>query len=125
MSPKIYAQALARVLTKKPSAAEEKKIITNLLIAVRRRGDTKQLPKIIAATEGILRTRDGRRKVEVQTARPIPSLKQRFHKLIRPSDVVQEKINPELVAGMRIIINDELQFDGSLRRKLGKLFRET
>ena len=35
MSPKIYAQALARVLTKKPSAAEEKKIITNLLIAVR------------------------------------------------------------------------------------------
>jgi F0F1-type ATP synthase delta subunit len=34
--------------------------------------------------------------------------------------VVEERIDPELIAGIRIILNDELQFDGSLKHKLNR-----
>ena len=36
--------------------------------------------------------------------------------------VVKEKINPELIAGVKIIINNSKQFDASMKSKLQKIF---
>jgi F0F1-type ATP synthase delta subunit len=35
--------------------------------------------------------------------------------------VVEDRIDPALFAGLRIIIDDEKQFDGSLKGKLDKM----
>ena len=35
--------------------------------------------------------------------------------------VVKEKIDPELIAGIKIIINDSKQFDASMQSKLQKI----
>jgi F0F1-type ATP synthase delta subunit len=42
--------------------------------------------------------------------------------LVGPHDVVEEEIDPSLVAGMKVVVNDERVFDGSLKAKLDKLF---
>ncbi len=43
-------------------------------------------------------------------------------KFVKPDDVIEERIDQELIAGIRIILDDELQFDGSLKNKLEKAF---
>jgi F0F1-type ATP synthase delta subunit len=42
--------------------------------------------------------------------------------MVKKDDVVVERIDPALVAGMKMTVNDEEQFDGSLQRKLASLF---
>jgi len=37
-------------------------------------------------------------------------------------DTIEEKVNPELIAGVKITIDEESQLDFSLRRKLDGLF---
>jgi F0F1-type ATP synthase delta subunit len=39
----------------------------------------------------------------------------------KEGDVVREKINHELIAGIKIIINDSRQFDASMQSKLQKI----
>ena len=70
----------------------------------------------------MIREKEDRRSVVIETARLL-SARGLAEEILKPSDVVEEKIDPELIAGVRITINDELQFDGSLRRKLNELFK--
>ncbi len=121
--PKFYAQAFAELAGKKLSPAEEKHIVNNLLQAVKRNGDERQLPKILAAAEKLLREKDGRRKVVLESARPLHSATRKdLSEFLLSNDVVEEKINPALVAGVKVIVNDETQLDFSLASKLKKLF---
>ena len=119
-SPVIYAEALSHALAKSPR--EEKTIIANFLAAVKKNNDAHLLKKILAETEKRLRALTGKRKVVIETARPYRSLKSKLTRLLRASDIVEEKLNPELIAGVRVSINDEMEFDNSLARKLARLF---
>src|SRR3989344_4157113 len=58
-----YARALAEAAAGTLSPAEEKKIISNFLGLVRRKGDTHGLPQMLSAPGKLLREKDGRRKV--------------------------------------------------------------
>ena len=84
------------------------------------------MPKIAAATEKMFYARKGINKIEVASARPLPQpARKLFHTLLNPKDKVEEQILPELVAGVRITVNDERELDMSLKRKLQKLFSAT
>jgi len=39
----------------------------------------------------------------------------------KAGDVVEARIDPDLIAGIKITVNDEMQFDGSLKSKLNKV----
>lgn len=120
-SPLHYAKAFAKAVAAHPH--EKEKLVKNFVKLIERNGDTRQGVKILAATEKLLRPVTGAKSITFVTARPSPEpLKKSFHKLLRTHDVVRESIDPSLIGGVKILVNEEEQFDGSLRRKLDKLF---
>jgi len=124
-SPTLYARAFAEVAAKSLSAAEEKHAIGNFLGFIRKSGDWGSVDKILAMTEKLLREKIGMKKFVFETARPLGKLLDRLRKeLAKPTDVIEEKINPSLVAGVKITVNDEREWDGSLEHKLQKLFAQ-
>ena len=117
---KLYAKALAEILSKK--GIDEKKIVNNfikLLVSTGYEGKSKE---ILDLTEDLLLAKRGKKKITFETARKTAAgQKKIMDSLVEKGDVVKEKINPELIAGIKIIINDSRQFDSSMQSKLNKI----
>lgn len=123
-SPRAYARALAELAVGKKSPRERKLLVQNFLALVKRRGKEHDLKKIAAHAEMFMRRMSGARNVVIETARPVsPSPKESLRKLFRATDFIEERVKPELVAGISVTIDDEMRFDGSLKRKLDRLFK--
>jgi F0F1-type ATP synthase delta subunit len=122
-SAHIYAKALAEAMAM-PHGKSHDEIRRNFLDILRSHGDEAHLSKILAETERILRAKDGTKKFSVHVARAQRKSAREFVKqMMGPHDVAEEEIDPSLVAGMKVIVNEEMVFDGSLRSKLDILFR--
>jgi F0F1-type ATP synthase delta subunit len=120
----IYAKALAHVAMD-PKAKGYADIAKNLLALLRKNGEEARARKILNEAGRLARRKSGIRKVTVESARRLgPSHEKMVGTLTKPGDVVQKDISPELVAGIRVIIDDELQFDGSLKGKLDRVFKD-
>jgi F0F1-type ATP synthase delta subunit len=128
-SPHTYAKALVAVLadvrTKRGGGDDERedaRIADNFVALVRRNGDEGNLPRILEEASHLARGIGGVRRVVLESARPFTAA-QRKHAgtFLTEGDIVVEKVDPTLIAGIRITVNDELQFDGSLRKKLARL----
>ena len=118
----IYAKALAEVIAE-AKTGDDGRIVKNFLALVERNGDSQHLRKILEEAARFARGTSGVRKVTFESARPLNKSQQAsVAGFIRKGDVVEEKIDPSLVAGVKIIVNDERQIDGSLKGKLDKLF---
>ena len=106
-NPKYYAQAFCR------TKGGEKEI-KNLLSLVRKNRDSRKLKEILFFVEKI-----SGRKITIESARP---LTEKSRKLIRSvveeSGTIREKVEPSLIAGIRVNINDEIQLDGSFLNKI-------
>ena len=63
--------------------------------------------------------KSGNKKIVLEMARQNKVI---LKSVIKKNDVVEEKINPELIAGIKIIIDNERQLDFSLKNKLDKIF---
>ena len=117
---KLYAKSLAEIILKK--GIDEKKIVNNfvkLLIGSGYEGKSKE---ILSLAEDMILAKQGKNKITFETARTITaSQKKILEKIIKKGDIVREKINPELIAGIKIIINDSKQFDASMQSKLQKI----
>ena len=120
-----YAKALAEVISGAASMSEKEKdaIAKNFIDLVRKNGDEPHLRKIVEEAARLTRGKRGVRKVTVASARELSAAQEKALKpFMKESDVVERSIDPELVAGVKLVIDDELQYDGSLRGKLDKLF---
>ena len=122
---KLYAKALVEVLSK-PSYAKasegQDKVIKNFIRLLVNSGLEKKSKEILDLAQDLLLQKQGKRKITFETARPITtSQKKVLDSIINKGDVVKEKISPELIAGIKIIINDSKQFDGSLQGKLQRI----
>lgn len=121
----IYAKALAEAIVgaKGRNGKEQDAIILRFIALVRKNGDEAHLRKLVEEAARFVRGKSGVRKVTMETARSLgASQKKALAGFVKTGDILEEKIDPELVAGVKIIVNDELQFDGSLKGKLDKLF---
>jgi len=117
-----YAKALAEVVGEAKGEAAQK-AARNFIGLIRKNGDEARLRKILEEAARLLRGKHGIRKLTLEAARPLGKAQRELLKpFIKAGDVVEEEIDPELIAGVRIIVDDEQQFDGSLRGKLDKLF---
>ncbi len=118
----IYAKAFVETMAEAPKAKREA-IARNFIAVVRKNGDEVSLKKILEEAARLERARTGIRKVTFESARPLTAAQRK--KLIRfaaKGDVIEERVDPGLVAGMRIFLDDEREFDGSLAGKLNVLF---
>ena len=63
------------------------------------------------------------RDVFIESGRPLGKSQETLIKhLLKPGDAVRHRTDPGLVAGVRVTVNDEMQFDGTLAAKLDILF---
>jgi F0F1-type ATP synthase delta subunit len=96
-------------------------IAKNFLAVVRRNGDEGHLRKILEEASRLARGKSGVRKVTIESARQLnASQKGAMKHFVRAGDAIEERIDPDLVAGVRVTLDDELQFDGSLKNKLNR-----
>jgi F0F1-type ATP synthase delta subunit len=121
IKPKIYAEALAQIMAERKSAQEKEKIVEKFLKLLEKNGDMGKAKEILAFAENLFIKKTGRRKVVIETARKADK-KALLKEIEMAGDIVQEKINPELIAGIKIIINDQ-QLDLSLQKKLQTIFK--
>jgi F0F1-type ATP synthase delta subunit len=118
---KLYARALAEVLFKKE--VDEKKITDNFVKLLVKNGQEKKAKEILNLAEDFLLAKQGKRKICFETARNMTAgQKKLLENFVKNGDKVNEKINSELIAGIKIIINDSRQFDASMQSKLQQLF---
>jgi len=121
-SPALYAQALSETL----DASDKNKhaaILGRFAAIIHKHGDMAHAENILNALCANLIKKAGGRMVQIEFARPQSSeTAKNLKKYFLPTDVISTHINPELVAGIRVTIDNEMQYDGSLIRKLNKLF---
>lgn len=120
-TPETYAKALVEAVAKH-SKKEEGRLSKNFLAALEKNGDRGALRKIVEVAESLILKKTGNAKWAVETARPLTQAKSVIKTLVKPGDATQEIVHPELIAGIRIVKDGEREFDGSLRRKMDKLF---
>ncbi len=85
-------------------------------------GDEVHAEKIVKAAERLLQKGDGGREIVFESARPLESSnRDLLSEIATAKDAVTLRVNPDLVAGVRIIIDGEMEFDGSLKGKLDKM----
>jgi F0F1-type ATP synthase delta subunit len=71
--------------------------------------------------EKLLLKKTGRKKIVVEVARNQGSASM-LKSLAKKGDIIQEKVEASIVAGVKITINDEQQLDVTLKSKIEKLF---
>lgn len=114
---KLYATALVQVMTKK---IDEKKIVSNFFKLLEKNGDIKKAKEIVLLAETMHLKSLGGRRVTVETARKAPNAL--LKDIAKKEDMLEEKINPSLIAGVKIVINNEKQLDFSLKNTLDNIF---
>lgn len=121
-SASTYAKALAEAIVKaKPSDGD--RIVARFVALVRRNGDDVHIRKIVEEAARFVRGAHGIRKVTLGSARPLTAAQRKLLKhFVTEEDIVEERVDPTLIAGIRITVDDETQFDGSLKRKLDAMF---
>jgi len=122
---KLYAKALAEILSKPASvktAAWQEKVIDNFLKILVSAGLESKGKEILDLAENIILAKQGKRKITFETARKTTASQNKLlDNFVKKGDIVKEKIAPELIAGIKIIINDSQQFDASMQSKLSKI----
>ena len=117
-----YAEALAGA-TEGKSEAEQKRIVkrfADLLVRHRAIGRAKM---ICAAYEKIVLRKKGMRSVRIETATPASEkIKKEIHAMLGKNIHIEEAINPHLFGGIKILVDDEILIDASVRRQMDNLF---
>src|SRR3989344_4075144 len=121
-SPKQYAHALLLAIADKSYEAR-RKILRHFLSLVSKKGDSARLGLIIRETEKQYLRHAGLKKVILESPEKVPAgIKKEVEKILGKGLLIQEKINPRILAGIRILVNDALLLDASAEAQLRKLF---
>ena len=118
---KIYAKVLTDLMIEKKNPVEQTRIIDKFLRLLEKNRDIKKASEIVSLAEKLFFKKTGGRKIIIETARKIGNKNMLDH-FVKKNDVVEEKVNPEIIAGIKIIINNEQQLDFSLSKKLEEVF---
>lgn len=117
---KIYAKALAEVILGKK--IEDKKIVDNFVSILVKTGQENKAKEILGLAENILLKKQGNKRVVFEVARRL-SFENRdlLKQFVKQGDVVQEKINYELIAGVKVVVDGKKQLDNSMINKINNL----
>ena len=121
-SLKQYASVLLSALDGK-SEKERKEILRRFVDILAKNRDITRLGAILREVEREYLKKSGMKKVWVESVSPLSAgLRKEIEAAVGGKTYLHEKINPSLLGGIRILINDELLIDASARRQIDKLF---
>lgn len=119
---KQYAAAFLSALKDK-SGKERTEILRRFLTLLQKNKDWPRLNLILREAEKFYLRKSGLKKVFLETAQPAsPNVKKEVEKILGRKIVLSEKINPAILAGIKILVDDELLIDSSAQSRLRKLF---
>jgi F0F1-type ATP synthase delta subunit len=122
-SSKNYADAFCLAVLSAKSDSDKEKCIKNFLELLKKNRDQRKINEIFSLAEKIISQKTGARKVVVESARPLSAEnKKAMEGIIKPGDYVEKRINKDLVAGVKVTINDEMQLDASFSKKIKNIF---
>ena len=120
---KDYAQALVEILSDK-KALSDKKLLEGFVKLLERQNDLKKSNEIIDLAKFLLAKKNNKKSVVFESARKLSDTQRKtLLKSTATGDIVIEKINPELIAGVKIIVDNEKQLDQTLLKKINNLFK--
>jgi len=114
-----YVGAFTQTIKK----ASREEAVGGFVKLLRKTGDIKHSSKIIDAIHRKLVNEKDGKWVDIETGREAIPKKEVLKNKFSKTDYVDFKINPELVAGVRITINGEEELNNTLQNKLNKLFK--
>lgn len=117
-----YAKLLVELMSKKKTDAELTKTTNGFLKLLIKNGDVKKAKEVLLLAEKLWLKKNNQRKVILETARVI-NQKDLIKSFAKKGDIIEEKVDPAIIAGIKIIINSEKQLDFSLKSKLDKIFK--
>lgn len=117
-----YASAFVAALEDK-STHERADMIRRFLSVVRKNKDWPRIGRILQEVERQSLRKQGMRKVGVEsTASLSHEWRKEIEKVFGKKLVLEEKIKPELLAGVKILVDGELLIDASAKRRLDLTF---
>ena len=125
--PSHYALALYQALLGKEGNAQAA-TLRRFAGIVRKNGDGKHLNTILARYEKIYLEKNGLKKIEVESANPLsPAVRAEIERAGSGTGgdkkvLLEEKVKPELLAGIKLLVNDTLLIDASGMTRIAKLF---
>lgn len=121
-TPLTYANALKSVLREGDGDLSD--VLINFNRVVDKNGDQALKSKIVEALEDLLTQEAGGSVVTIESAREFDNnISASLSNSFSDHDLLRYKINPLLVAGTRIMINNSLELDYSLSKRLDQIFR--
>ncbi len=121
---KQYTEALYEVIKDK-GLVEQKKIIRNFLQLLKKRHVKASSNSMLRYFEKCYLKDHDMRKVEVESMNPLSDiLKSDIKKSVGKQVLLYEKINPDLLAGIKMIVDNSLLIDASAKTKLAVLFKK-
>lgn len=122
--PEQYAQALLMACGQK-SDIEQKKIIKQFVELLVRHQATGKTHAICVAYEKLELLNKGMRGVRLETAGSVSEkLKNEIHEILGKNIQIEEVINPHLLGGIKIIVDNEILIDASAQRQIDHFFRK-
>lgn len=124
---KQYAMALFDSLNEKGankdlSADRQALIIKRFAAILTKNYDRFLFPKIAMQLKKLERGREGRHEVVVTSARPLEKdVITDIKKKVGENSVVKETVDPAVLGGVKVLVNDELVIDGTLKTRISRL----
>ena len=120
--PRDYAWAFCEELKTTP-ADKTDRLIKKFVERVYKNSDSLNFEKILTEINKKLIREDGGRIIDLEFAREIANDQiKKMKSSFKTKDLISVRVNPSLVAGVRVTINGEQEFDNSLAGKLKKVF---
>lgn len=102
---------------------EQERLISRFLEVIRQNGDYVQIKKIFRAVQKAMIEKNGAKIITLEFAREVSrELLQKLKNNFSKKDHIEVVFSPDLVAGVRVSIDDTWELDATMRRKLKKLF---
>ena len=122
VTPQLYAEAFLAAAREPKAHADA--LVKSFVELLKKRGDFAHREIVMQAIEDKERAHAGRKFVEIESARPLPAseLKTVKHLFHVESCDFEERVNEDLVAGVRITVDRERELDGTLQYMLKKIF---
>ena len=116
-----YAEALHAALKGAP-VSKHKDIMRRFAALLGRHRMSGKSDLVVAAYEKIVLRETGMRKVKIESAAPASEqLKKEIGAVLGENIFIEAKTNPELLAGIKILVDNELLIDASAKRQLARM----
>jgi len=119
-APELYAEAFTRALNESAAHVSRDALVARLLAVIEKNGDNARKGKILNAVRRAFIKKRGGREISIETARDQHIDLGRYFK---KEDEIETRVNPDLIAGLRITVDGERELDTSLHRKLSRMFQ--